>query len=200
MYKDNILVGPSGEALLCDFGLSRVRHELTRTHTVMQSGGRPRFVAPEQSSGSEETFRTTPSSDIYSLAMTLVNVLTLALPFAGYRRDFEAVHAAENGERPSRPSSVPFQLADALIDGMWALFDTMWNHKPADRATALMVKERTEDICGTALRTPRLAANSLPRATSRQGSLAMETRLHGETQTPAPSDMRAIKVFMKPTP
>lgn len=166
----------------------------------MQSGGRPRFVAPEQSLGSEETFRTTPSSDIYSLAMTLVNVLTLSLPLAGYRRDFEAIHAAEKGERPSRPTSVPFQLADMLVDGMWALFDTMWNHEPADRATALMVKERTEDICGTALRTPKVAPNSLPRATRRQGSLAVEAHLHDVAPPPAPSDARTIEVFVRSTP
>lgn len=60
------------------------------------------------------------------------------------------MRAAEIGERPLRPSSAPFQLADGLVDDMWALFGTMWNHEPTDRTTAPMVEERTEEICWAA--------------------------------------------------
>ena len=35
----NILVNDSGGAVLCDFGLARIRHEVTRTNTGIIEGG-----------------------------------------------------------------------------------------------------------------------------------------------------------------
>lgn len=51
--KRNVFVSRTGDCLLCDFGLSRIRHEISRTYTTIHQGDRQRFIAPEISSGLE---------------------------------------------------------------------------------------------------------------------------------------------------
>ena len=67
-----------GQAVLCDFGLARIRHEVTRPCTSIREGGKLRYLAPELLSG-PESFRTTAESDIYSLAMTFFQLGDLSL-------------------------------------------------------------------------------------------------------------------------
>ena len=75
---DNILVHPKGIAKLADLGLAKGREpagtELTQAGAVI---GTPRYVSPEQASGEPLDSR----SDIYSLGITLFQMLTGQLPF-----------------------------------------------------------------------------------------------------------------------
>jgi serine/threonine-protein kinase len=98
----NIVVGPMGEVFLIDWGIAkRVGHGpksapaaatpagATHTHAgaVM---GTPMYMSPEQARGEEADAR----SDLYSLCMTLYELLTLVHPFAGItetQRVLEAV-------------------------------------------------------------------------------------------------------------
>ena len=75
----NLLVGEDGAVKLSDLGL--VRHldrssDLTRT---LEGVGTPRFMAPEQLRGEVPT----ASCDLYSLGVTLFQLLTGRLPFEG---------------------------------------------------------------------------------------------------------------------
>ena len=75
----NLLVGEDGIVKLSDLGL--VRHldrssDLTRT---LEGVGTPRFMAPEQLRGEAPT----ASCDLYSLGVTLYQLLTGRLPFEG---------------------------------------------------------------------------------------------------------------------
>ena len=97
------MIDASGNALLCDFGLSRIRHEVTRTHTIIREGGRKRFLAPELLAGAEK-FRTSSASDIFSLSMIFWNAWTRKLPFAELTNELRAEAAIRNGERPNRPT------------------------------------------------------------------------------------------------
>lgn len=115
-----------------------MRYDETRTFTTIREGGRLRFLAPELSAGSPR-FRTTPSSDVYSLAMSFVVLVTLALPFKNYERDFDAVHAAERGIRPGKPDAMI--LPPAVGDLLWALIERMWNQEPLERPSASEVKQ-----------------------------------------------------------
>ena len=47
--QGNILINGERNAVLCDFGFSCIRHEVTRTHTMIREGGRLRYLAPELS-------------------------------------------------------------------------------------------------------------------------------------------------------
>ncbi|KAF9510687.1 hypothetical protein BS47DRAFT_1407227 [Hydnum rufescens UP504] len=65
----NVLIDEYGEAVLSDFGFTRIRHGLTRTGTRSTGLGTLRYLAPEVFSG--EVPRATLATDIYSLALTI---------------------------------------------------------------------------------------------------------------------------------
>ncbi|KAJ7853032.1 kinase-like domain-containing protein, partial [Mycena olivaceomarginata] len=69
----NVLVEDSGRALLCDFGLVRIKADITsRTHIGSDTAvpGSRNWIAPELLSGSLPR----PPSDIYAFGMTLYEV------------------------------------------------------------------------------------------------------------------------------
>src|SRR5262245_3133783 len=76
---DNILITGKNEAKLLDFGLAIETEEsqkLTAAGTVV---GTPFFISPEQARGHKAEIR----SDIYSLGVTLYNMVTGRVPFSG---------------------------------------------------------------------------------------------------------------------
>ena len=76
----NILVRADGRALLFDFGLARVDDEATLTLTG-DFTGTPAYVAPEQIAGKREDVD--GRSDVFSLGVTLYELITLQRPFEG---------------------------------------------------------------------------------------------------------------------
>jgi serine/threonine protein kinase len=131
--KRNILVTDAGNCLVCDFGLSRIRHEISRTHTTIRQGGQLRFVAPEIRDG-EDGYRINEMSDIYSLAMTIYTLGTRSLPYENTRNDYAASRAAAEGRRPSKRGSLGgLPMDDTEL--LWSLMESMWNHNPQLRPT-----------------------------------------------------------------
>lgn len=75
----NLLVTPQGNVWVTDFGLAKMGDsELTDTGDVI---GTLRYLAPEAIEG-----RTDARSDVYSLGLTLYELLTLRSPFVGEER------------------------------------------------------------------------------------------------------------------
>jgi serine/threonine protein kinase len=94
---DNILLQPSGDAKLVDFGLARGKEDerVTRSGIIY---GTPNYMSPEQIQGLELDWRT----DIYSLGATGYFMLTGVPPFDGpntrgilYRHVFEDLKPPE---------------------------------------------------------------------------------------------------------
>ena len=75
-----------GEALISDFGLSRVIEDITETpaYTTLTSGGSNRWCAPELMN---EISSPTLTTDVYSFSMTILECLTSERPFAHLKRD-----------------------------------------------------------------------------------------------------------------
>jgi tRNA A-37 threonylcarbamoyl transferase component Bud32 len=81
---ENILIDRRGRVKIADFGLAKLARQspenftLTGTHQVM---GTPRYMAPEQMSGSR---RVDHRADIYSLGVVLYEMLTGELPMGRF--------------------------------------------------------------------------------------------------------------------
>ena len=79
----NVLIDARGHALLFDFGLARLESEEALTQTG-DFAGTPFYVAPEQIAGGHGRGRTVDHrADVYSLGVTLFELLTLQRPFQG---------------------------------------------------------------------------------------------------------------------
>jgi serine/threonine protein kinase len=138
------LIDDSGNALLCDFGLSRIRHEVTRTQTNIREGGRLRYLAPELLAG-DESFRTTVATDIFSLSMTFLHVWSRQVPFVEFSREQKATAAIRKGRRPKRPA-VHIDLTSDIEQEFWLLIVDMWAQEASSRPQSEDMQKRLEAI------------------------------------------------------
>lgn len=146
--KGNVLLTETGEAVLCDFGLSRIRHEVTRTLSILHPGGHQRFLAPELLSGVDEKFRTTRETDMYSEALVLASAWTGKVPFPDMRTELAAATALREGKRPVRPDQTEEKLPLDVetMERFRDLVEEMWDHDPSRRPSAQDVEKRTEAL------------------------------------------------------
>jgi len=108
----NLLVTPSGQVKIVDFGIARGREsaEMTEPGSVM---GTAHYLAPEVAAGEPSTAR----SDLYSLGVVLYRLFTGQLPFEGENPVTVAVmHRTAPVPRPStvQPAISP-QLEATLL-------------------------------------------------------------------------------------
>ena len=105
----NIMVSPSGEPVILDFGVARDLD--SEFHTLTQSGelfGSPAYMAPEQLSG--KRIKIDRRTDVYALGVTLYECLTLRRPFEA--PTLEAICQAITTRDPPDP-----RVFNAMIPG-----------------------------------------------------------------------------------
>ncbi|MFO1078799.1 MAG: bifunctional serine/threonine-protein kinase/formylglycine-generating enzyme family protein [Planctomycetota bacterium] len=94
----NVLVRADGTALLSDFGIARQEHGPALTLTG-DFAGTPFYASPEQARGGDVDHR----SDVFSLGVTLYELLTLRRPFDGESTaDVLNAIASREPEEPAR--------------------------------------------------------------------------------------------------
>ncbi|MBI1918347.1 MAG: SUMF1/EgtB/PvdO family nonheme iron enzyme [Planctomycetes bacterium] len=121
----NIMLRPSGEPVLMDFGLAcAVTSQSERLTGTGQVLGTLAYMPPEQLEG--DRARLGPAADVYSLGMILYELLTGQLPFAG--PPASVVHQIGN-KAPEPPSRLRPEL-DGRLD---AVCLKALAKKPADR-------------------------------------------------------------------
>lgn len=109
----NVLLGAGGQPKISDFGLARLLGAVALTQSGTILGSAP-YMSPEQAQGQPaET-----SADVYSLAVTLFEMLTGTTPFTGDPGSILAQHITQPPPRLSdkRPD-MPQELSE-LIDRM----------------------------------------------------------------------------------
>jgi eukaryotic-like serine/threonine-protein kinase len=118
----NVMVLPSGEAKVLDFGIARATADAALTRTTMVLGSAP-YIAPEVALGRSADAR----SDIYSLGCVLYEMLTRRPPFTG---DLPAVVMSQHTSADPRP---PHELTSGVPGGLEALVLQMLAKNPDDR-------------------------------------------------------------------
>jgi serine/threonine protein kinase len=122
----NVLCDPSGRPRLVDFGIARLL-DSPRITTTSLTVGTVSYMAPEQLHGSEVT----PSADVYSLGLVLLEALTGRRAFDGTVQETAIARLAR---APEIPSEVP---------GAWrALLTEMTQPDPAHRPSSADVRDR----------------------------------------------------------
>jgi hypothetical protein len=106
----NLLVGPSGQVKITDFGIAHAAWSapLTQTGALV---GTPAYLAPERVTGGPAT----PASDLYSLGMVGYQCLTGTVPFAGVP---PVTAAHQQRTLPPLPAAVPAGVAELILDLM----------------------------------------------------------------------------------
>jgi serine/threonine-protein kinase len=103
----NLLLDGDGRVRLADLGLVRPLGDDTELTRTAMTVGTPGYMSPEQHKGEELT----PASDLYSLGVTLYQLLTGRAPFTG-RSAFEVadrhLRAAPPSPRKLRPDCPPW--------------------------------------------------------------------------------------------
>jgi serine/threonine protein kinase len=106
---ENMIIEPSGNAKLMDFGIARPVQRVAPGQT--QAGfivGTPHYLAPEQLEGKEPDQR----ADIYACGVVLFELFTGSLPFSG-DNPMQVILKHLN-EEPPRPSAVWSQMPGEL--------------------------------------------------------------------------------------
>ncbi|KAJ7268960.1 kinase-like domain-containing protein [Mycena rebaudengoi] len=135
----NVLVEHSGRALLCDFGLARLKADTSsRTITNIaapQIQGSRNWMAPELLNGS----RVRMPSDVYAFSMTLYELYTDEIPlFSVPYADFVDL-VARRGGRPERPEEE--DGGRLMSDEVWELAEQCWVADPHKRPTATQIHD-----------------------------------------------------------
>src|SRR6185369_10317970 len=118
----NLMLSPSGEVKVMDFGIARVQgseHLTTNGYMV----GTPAYMAPEQVRGEEVD----PRMDLYAVAVVLYRMLTHHLPFHGDTA-IAMIHSQLNN-----PPTPPQQFRADLPEWLVAAIERGLAKKPADR-------------------------------------------------------------------
>lgn len=161
-----MLVSDIGEALICDFGLSQLKHDLnTRSQDDPEAhrsrGGTMRWQSPERLLGKALT----NACDVYSFAVTVYELYSLeggaATPF-GYMDDTIVRQKVLEGHRPDKPDQMPKAL--------WALVEQCWAQEPAHRPTFEMV---VQDL--TKLLDAEASKGQSPKSETRSSSTSTAT-------------------------
>jgi len=96
----------------------------------------PELIAPDQLEPSSWTDGTT-ASDVYAFGMTILEVLTHALPFSGMA-PYTILSEVPNGLRPPHPVEVAVE--NDMTPAIWAYIERCWG-PPDSRPTAAEWKD-----------------------------------------------------------
>ncbi|KAG2132291.1 kinase-like domain-containing protein [Suillus bovinus] len=119
----NILLDNSFNAVLTDFGLSRVLEASGFTTSNIKAVGTLRYMARELMNPTYPTITAplpTVQSDIWSAGMTGLEILSGTMPYADKNGDAELIYCIGRGEIPN------WSLYRRVSSGTWSMLTACW--------------------------------------------------------------------------
>ncbi|KAG8994716.1 hypothetical protein FRB94_009694 [Tulasnella sp. JGI-2019a] len=187
---DNILIGDQFEALIGDFGMSKVKREIPSGWTTeARVGGTPLYMAPELHAEEDAT----PASDVYAFTFLLLEILSGKQPFAGMR--ILVPLAVSRGLRPKLEDH-PAQLCYAL----WGLFERGWDGDPLKRPTMASMWRELQATARSSIRMPMPMPMAFPTITELDelaSPMTAESNRHPGGTASAPP-LSSVHHYMRP--
>ncbi|MBL4844728.1 MAG: serine/threonine protein kinase [Planctomycetes bacterium] len=141
LKPENVILRPTGEPVLLDFGIARDEsaERLTRTGALV---GTPRFMSPEQVAGRREL--QSAATDVYGLGALLYSLLAGQSPYAECTTLAELMAAIVQ-----RPPVSLRRLAPGTPPDLVAVTEKCLAKKPGDRyPTAVALREDLDRVLG----------------------------------------------------
>ncbi|KLO11005.1 kinase-like protein [Schizopora paradoxa] len=130
LKASNIMINHKGEPLLGDFGLSKSLKNITgQPMTDIKGFDSFRWFAPETLGGDTLISK---ESDIYSFGMTVLEIMTSAVPYREIKKAMNVSTVVKEGRHPDRPTE-DIIVRRGLDKGLWALLLQCWEATPSRR-------------------------------------------------------------------
>jgi len=146
---NNILIDGDGRAVITDFGLAKVREEISEYTDKPSSmlGGSTRWMAPELLITDLEDDRKPPIStysDVYAFASVCLEVLTGLLPHASRKNDHGVFIEVLAGSKPTK--GLQFTVKDPKTQMLWDLMEECWDSIPRARPSMQKIYESLDQL------------------------------------------------------
>ncbi|KAJ7840796.1 kinase-like domain-containing protein [Mycena olivaceomarginata] len=191
----NVLVENSGRALLCDFGLARLKADAsTRTISTAleapQIQGSRNWMAPELLNGSRYRF----PSDVYAFSMTLYELYTDEIPLFSVPYADLVDLVVRRGGRPERPEA---DEGRPIPDELWELTEQCWVADPHERPTATQIHDRIKNMLSPlpqqSLKEATIGTSQTLRPTAESGGMAVPP---AQPKTDSPSHSERLSTLL----
>ncbi|KAG8690388.1 hypothetical protein FRC11_011966, partial [Ceratobasidium sp. 423] len=137
----NVLVKDSGRAVISGFGHAKVIKDFQHGASFTGDNSEYRYMGPEILDDAVLTF----GSDIWSWAMTSLEILTDEPPFGAKTRGTRIIQLIGDNKRPERtnhPKLDEYEHSDEI----WRLFEECWRKQPEERPSAREVVRRIRPL------------------------------------------------------
>ncbi|KAH9475156.1 Putative serine/threonine-protein kinase/receptor R826 [Psilocybe cubensis] len=137
----NILIDENGNAIISDFGLSKVlEEEMTDANSGTSFfAGSTRWMAPELIFALVEDNGVIPPistySDVYAFASICLEIASGQLPYPNRSNDHSVTVDVIRGIKPSRTSVCLLGLTCDGEEAFWSMLEQCWSVEPASRPT-----------------------------------------------------------------
>lgn len=149
----NVLLSQTGRYMVTDFGISTVTGATHgQTNSVGFTAG---YVAPETLTGEQAG----PPADVYALGATLFHMITGKAPFVDPEQNSNLLALAQRVVNDPIPDLRP----DGVPDAVCQVIEATMAKDPADRPTALELRDRLLTVAGMPAPQPGAALGEAPR-------------------------------------
>ncbi|KAI5115173.1 hypothetical protein M0805_009706 [Coniferiporia weirii] len=162
----NVLVNSSGDAAICDFGISRTMNASEPTlagNTSPRGGvmGSIRWLSYELLCHSEIYTKHTKESDVWAFGMTLYELLAKEHPYAHIRIDAQVAISIFRKELPRPPT--PVNTWPERLQNVWELCKSCWTLDPRSRISMSVALKTLKGLNTKLPEPPELLGDSLNR-------------------------------------